>query len=100
MRLSRSTNMFTHACYVSGVVCLLLMASCKREQRQLDQAPSATPPNAQVTMSQLMPGAQSPPPRVRNESEERAYDVNEGKRLFTQYNCSGCHANGGGAIGP
>jgi len=26
--------------------------------------------------------------------------VSEGKRLFSQYNCSGCHANGGGGIGP
>jgi len=24
----------------------------------------------------------------------------EGKRLFLQMNCTGCHANGGGAIGP
>ena len=29
-----------------------------------------------------------------------AFGISEGKRLFTQYNCSGCHANGGGGIGP
>jgi cytochrome c oxidase cbb3-type subunit III len=26
--------------------------------------------------------------------------VNTGKRLFSQYNCSGCHSNGGGGMGP
>jgi cytochrome c oxidase cbb3-type subunit 3 len=24
----------------------------------------------------------------------------EGKRLYTVYNCAGCHANGGGGMGP
>lgn len=26
--------------------------------------------------------------------------INEGKRLYNQFNCVGCHAAGGGAIGP
>jgi cytochrome c oxidase cbb3-type subunit III len=26
--------------------------------------------------------------------------VNSGKHLFQQYNCSGCHSNGGGGMGP
>jgi cytochrome c oxidase cbb3-type subunit 3 len=26
--------------------------------------------------------------------------MSEGKRLYAQYNCAGCHAQGGGAIGP
>ncbi len=26
--------------------------------------------------------------------------VNDGKRLFGQYNCSGCHSNGGGGMAP
>lgn len=34
----------------------------------------------------------------------RYYDnpeaVTTGKRLFGQYNCSGCHSNGGGGMGP
>ena len=28
------------------------------------------------------------------------YDIAEGQRLYNWYNCSGCHANGGGGIGP
>jgi cytochrome c oxidase cbb3-type subunit 3 len=35
---------------------------------------------------------------------EKYYDnaeaVTTGKRLFGQYNCSGCHSNGGGGMGP
>lgn len=29
-----------------------------------------------------------------------AWAISEGKRLFTWYNCSGCHARGGGGMGP
>ena len=32
--------------------------------------------------------------------QENAWGISEGKRLFTQFNCVGCHANGGGGIGP
>jgi cytochrome c oxidase cbb3-type subunit 3 len=31
---------------------------------------------------------------------ENAYAVSEGKRLFSQFNCAGCHGQGGGAMGP
>jgi mono/diheme cytochrome c family protein len=30
---------------------------------------------------------------------DNADAVNTGKRLFQQYNCSGCHSNGGGGMG-
>ncbi|HEX3848602.1 MAG TPA: cytochrome c [Steroidobacteraceae bacterium] len=31
---------------------------------------------------------------------DNADAVNAGRRLFQQYNCSGCHSNGGGGMGP
>jgi cytochrome c oxidase cbb3-type subunit III len=31
---------------------------------------------------------------------ENAYAVNDGKRLYSAYNCVGCHAHGGGGMGP
>jgi len=31
---------------------------------------------------------------------DNADAVNQGKRLFQQYNCSGCHSSGGGGMGP
>ena len=32
--------------------------------------------------------------------EGNAYAISRGQQLFEQYNCSGCHAHGGGGIGP
>lgn len=74
------------------------IASCQREKRQFE--PPAQSQAPQITQSALRPGAQAAQEPVSNVSEERAYDVNEAKRFYTLYNCSGCHANGGGAIGP
>jgi cytochrome c oxidase cbb3-type subunit 3 len=37
---------------------------------------------------------------VQNPYEDNAYAQTEGQRLFDWYNCSGCHARGGGGIGP
>jgi cytochrome c oxidase cbb3-type subunit III len=37
---------------------------------------------------------------IRNPYEGTAYGISEGQRLFSWYNCAGCHANGGGGIGP
>jgi cytochrome c oxidase cbb3-type subunit 3 len=51
-------------------------------------------------MSDLHPGATTESVVMKNPAEESAYDVSEGKRLYTAYNCSGCHFNGGGGIGP
>jgi len=51
-------------------------------------------------MSELRPGAQTPEAQIKNPAEESAYAVSEGKRLYSAYNCSGCHFNGGGGIGP
>jgi cytochrome c oxidase cbb3-type subunit 3 len=31
---------------------------------------------------------------------DNADAVNTGKKLFSQYNCSGCHSSGGGGMGP
>ena len=80
-------------------VSLCLFCGCKREQRQFT-APPSTFKSYEVTMSDIHPGSAGLPQPVRNQSDERAYDANEGKRLFVQYNCSGCHFNGGGGIGP
>jgi cytochrome c oxidase cbb3-type subunit 3 len=84
--------------YGGILVLLFFSASCKREQRQFDPPPSTL--NTTVIMSDLQPGASRSQPPVKNPVEDSAQALSEGKRLFSQYNCSGCHANGGGAIGP
>jgi len=83
-----------------ALVSLLAVASCKREQRRFRETPpSATAANL-VTMSELQPGASVVQAELRNPYEDNAYAVSEGKRLFDQMNCSGCHSHGGGGIGP
>jgi cytochrome c oxidase cbb3-type subunit III len=86
------------------IVCLaavLLLAACRREQRQLHHAPAASERTGGVVrLSELQPGQPSPDVTIRNVAEERAYDLAEGKRLYTAYNCNGCHSHGGGGIGP
>jgi cytochrome c oxidase cbb3-type subunit 3 len=88
-------------CFLFLVVslCLCGLLACKREDRKFQQPPS-TFKSYEVTLSDIQPGTPAPQPPVKNPADERAYEVNEGKRLFTQYNCSGCHFNGGGGIGP
>lgn len=65
---------------------LLLVAACRREQRE----------------SRPLTGALGVTDPIANADPYRgnAYAMNEGKRLYEQFNCVGCHAHGGGAIGP
>jgi cytochrome c oxidase cbb3-type subunit 3 len=74
--------------------------SCKREQRTFRVEPPSADATESVAVSALFPGAQPTTGPVSNDYEKNAYALAEGKRLFSQYNCSGCHANGGGGMGP
>ena len=78
---------------------LIFLAGCEREKRQFS-TPPPTFKSYDVTMSDIHPGTAGLPQPINISSDNRAFDTNEGKRLFTQYNCSGCHFNGGGGIGP
>ncbi len=42
----------------------------------------------------------STPPAIINPYDANEEAIGEGKRLYNHFNCSGCHAGGGGAIGP
>jgi cytochrome c oxidase cbb3-type subunit III len=80
----------------------LLIVGCKREERVLRQPPSAAQTFNSVQVSGINPGNNpapppSPPPDMYSES---AYAVSQGQFLFEQYNCVGCHAHGGGGMGP
>jgi cytochrome c oxidase cbb3-type subunit 3 len=81
-----------------GVLCVLC-ASCEREHRRFDEPPSETA-LATVRETSLQPGPGTRGVTVRGPYEENAWAVSEGKRLFNAYNCVGCHANGGGGMGP
>ena len=87
----------------SAVVVAIALAAingCKREERRFDaEAPSA-PAYAAVAQDTLQPGVPRPDLDFVNSAEKNAYDISEGKRLFEQWNCSGCHSHGGGGMGP
>ena len=75
--------------------------SCSREDRILRQPPTASATLNTVQVSNLNPGANPvPQPPRSNMYQESAYAVSEGQRLYEQYNCVGCHAHGGGGMGP
>jgi cytochrome c oxidase cbb3-type subunit 3 len=83
------------------VAIVLFFSACKREKRdfQATSPPEQSPPNS---VSDLHPGGGSPSqtPVPQNSYDENAYAVSEGQRLFTAFNCVGCHAHGGGGMGP
>jgi cytochrome c oxidase cbb3-type subunit 3 len=82
-------------------VIALGLAACEREDRSAGSTPSRAAHQETIAVGDLQPGGAAPPVRARNRYEENAYAVSEGKRLYTAFNCSGCHASaGGGSIGP
>src|SRR4030095_3164523 len=62
-------------------------------------SPSTVPVDA-IAVSDLRAGNYVPAPPFRAPYEENAFGVSEGQRLFSWYNCVGCHFHGGGGIGP
>src|SRR5205085_9035942 len=75
------------------------------ERRFREPAPSSSATEG-LTMSGLHPATpsvgttQPPNAPISNPYTFNAYAVSEGEKLYNAYNCVGCHANGGGGIGP
>ncbi|HEY4671496.1 MAG TPA: c-type cytochrome, partial [Gemmatimonadaceae bacterium] len=76
------------------------LVGCKREQRRFRESPPAATASNALLVSELQPGPAFVEAGMRNPYEDNAYAVSEGKNLFNQMNCSGCHSHGGGGIGP
>ena len=76
------------------------LGACDREDREFRGTPPGASPTAIVRQSTLQPGPMVIASQVDNEYEENAYHVSQGQRLYSWYNCVGCHANGGGGMGP
>ncbi|MDB6005316.1 MAG: cytochrome [Prosthecobacter sp.] len=87
----------------AALVLLAAMAltACEREKREF-RAPSeaAVPAIASPLISVSVGGGIRPAPEPPYKEEENAYQVSEGRNLFDNFNCSTCHAQGGGDIGP
>lgn len=68
---------------IVAAMAALLLFGCEREERNFTTAQAAD---------------EAAPPI--SGYDESAYAVGEGKRLFVWFNCVGCHAMGGGGMGP
>jgi cytochrome c oxidase cbb3-type subunit 3 len=86
---------------VAGALLLVaLSAACEREKRQFESRPPGASSGTAVREVELQPGPPTRDVDVRGPYENNAYGVSEGKRLYNSFNCSGCHFQGGGGIGP
>jgi len=84
---------------IAVAVLLLIVSGCKREQRVFDPGAAGTQIASGVALTDVHAGGSVAPPSG-TKYEQSAYAVTEGKRLYEAFNCVGCHAHGGGAIGP
>jgi cytochrome c oxidase cbb3-type subunit III len=82
------------------LVLLLCAASCERETRRYQELPAAASRPESIKVGDLEAGGPSRRDPVLSPYQENAYGIAEGKRLYTAFNCNGCHAQGGGGIGP
>jgi cytochrome c oxidase cbb3-type subunit 3 len=79
---------------------IFVFVSCEREERGFRvKTPDADRINSKQ-LSTLQPGQATANPPTVNEYENNAYALSEGKHLYEYMNCVGCHAHGGGGIGP
>jgi cytochrome c oxidase cbb3-type subunit 3 len=85
---------------VAAFVLLALLAGCQREERRFSESPPASTPLEAVVLSDLRPGGTPPPQAPSFAYASNAYAISQGKQLYEWFNCNGCHAMGGGAIGP
>jgi len=99
---SKSESLATrHLLLAPCIVFAVLLAGCERESRRFtENPPTATPSTSALVVSQLQPGPQVATPKVEAPYDDNAFAVSEGKTLFHSMNCSGCHFDGGGGIGP
>ena len=83
-----------------ALVCVLTLSACEREARRYHEVPVTVAGGEGVRQTSLQPGQAQDLPKVESPFRENAFGISEGKRLFAQFNCVGCHAHGGGSIGP
>src|ERR1700712_2747378 len=91
--------MRTFLTFLSIAICT---GGCQREERQLRLDP---PVAAALDKIALMPnGIGGAPPEtyyaLDKPYESNAYNLSEGKRLYSWFGCKTCHSDGQGGIGP
>jgi cytochrome c oxidase cbb3-type subunit III len=89
---------------ILGLIVLAMTSACDREQRRFSQPQTQDPTPVAARQGELQPGQAgeglSGNAAARQFDGDNAYELSQGKRLFRWYNCSGCHSQGGGGMGP
>jgi cytochrome c oxidase cbb3-type subunit 3 len=91
--------------YAALVCAAALLCACDREERRLQKPAvpggqsAASPRVGEVVPGQAGEGLKEVA-AAKSYDEGNAFEMSEGKRLYRWYNCSGCHAGGGGGMGP
>jgi cytochrome c oxidase cbb3-type subunit III len=97
---SRSESILGIAALTAAIA--MLVTGCAREKREfVTPAPAAGPPSV-TAISPLVGGQTDFAYRAQQQRfyGENAYQLSQGKTLYGAFNCYGCHAWGGGDIGP
>src|ERR1700729_1738952 len=84
-----------------ALVTMLAVATNEASAQQA-AAPDAQHGPNEIAVTGLFPNGGSPPPldRIGTGFEGNKHAIPAGKELFGQMNCTGCHFNGGGGMGP
>jgi cytochrome c oxidase cbb3-type subunit III len=80
----------------------LFAFSANNASAQQDTAPEAQHGPNELFITGLFPNGGTPPPldAIGTRFEGNKAAIAAGKELFNQMNCTGCHFNGGGGMGP
>jgi cytochrome c oxidase cbb3-type subunit III len=86
----------------AALACVVAAVGCQREERAFKLPPQSTSPPSQTAMTNLVAGTTDTALRARRTRVygENAYQLSQGQDLYSAFNCVGCHAHGGGDVGP
>jgi cytochrome c oxidase cbb3-type subunit III len=83
-----------------ALLTLAVLSGCHREERRFSEQLPGSSPLESIVQSDIRPGGTPPPHQPEFIYQSNAYAISQGKQLYEWFNCTGCHAMGGGAIGP
>jgi cytochrome c oxidase cbb3-type subunit 3 len=96
----------TRAPILCGLLLAVALTGCEREARKFHEPEAMNRPAAGGAQNpDLAPGTTKPPTQPLQMSaddpyENNAFMVGQGQSLYLNMNCAGCHAMGGGGMGP
>jgi cytochrome c oxidase cbb3-type subunit 3 len=88
--------------WLLAVALVASLCACEREKRNVRGKPLGETLPAAASPDTIFPGNSGQPPLDARAKayEGNAYAIAQGQQLFSWMNCVGCHAHGGGGMGP